>query len=203
MRTFLLHAASLLAVTAATLLHAQTPSEIDPMLGADKGGNVFVGPTLPFGMAKPGPDYGNNQGNSGWRATGNLNGFSQLHVSGTGGGPKYGNILVQPQAGKADPAHASAPREDEHAEVGYYSVKLGSSGIRAEVTTARRTPVYRFTWPANGERTLLVDVGHLPRSHKAKRPKRSSGLRLRRHTQSRRRRMEQGTLHHQDHRRHA
>jgi putative alpha-1,2-mannosidase len=28
------------------------------MLGADRGGNVFVGPTLPFGMAKPGPDYG-------------------------------------------------------------------------------------------------------------------------------------------------
>jgi predicted alpha-1,2-mannosidase len=161
MRTFLLHAASLVAVTAATLLHAQTPSEIDPMLGADKGGNIFVGPTLPFGMAKPGPDYGNNQGNAGWRATGDLNGFSQLHVSGTGGGPKYGNILVQPQAGKADPAHASAPREDEHAEVGYYSVKLAGSGIKAEVTTARRTPIYRFTYPENKERTLLVDVGHL------------------------------------------
>ncbi len=108
MRTLLLHATSLLAVTAATLLHAQTASEIDPMLGADNGGNVFVGPTLPFGMAKPGPDYGNNHGNSGWLATGNLNGFSQLHVSGTGGGPKYGDILVQPQAGKADPASASA-----------------------------------------------------------------------------------------------
>lgn len=131
------------------------------MLGADKGGNIFVGPTLPFGMAKPGPDYGNNQGNAGWRATGDLNGFSQLHVSGTGGGPKYGNILVQPQAGKADPAHASAPREDEHAEVGYYSVKLAGSGIKAEVTTARRTPIYRFTYSENKERTLLVDVGHL------------------------------------------
>lgn len=131
------------------------------MLGADKGGNIFVGPTLPFGMAKPGPDYGNNQGNAGWRATGDLNGFSQLHVSGTGGGPKYGNILVQPQAGKADPAHASAPREDEHAEVGYYSVKLAGSGIKVEVTTARRTPIYRFTYSENKERTLLVDVGHL------------------------------------------
>ena len=153
--------ATLFAILVSPLLHAQTPSEIDPMLGADKGGNIFVGPTLPFGMAKPGPDYGNNQGNAGWRATGDLNGFSQLHVSGTGGGPKYGNILVQPQSGKADPAHASAPREDEHAEVGYYSVKLAGSGIHAEVTTARRTPVYRFTYPDNKERTLLVDVGHL------------------------------------------
>src|SRR5215475_285313 len=156
-----LRVAALFALLASPLLHAQSATDIDPMLGADKGGNVFVGPTLPFGMAKPGPDFGNNQGNAGWRATGDLNGFSQLHVSGTGGGPKYGNILVQPQAGKADPAHASAPREDEHAEVGYYSVKLAGSGIKAEVTTARRTPVYRFTYPDNKERTLLVDVGHI------------------------------------------
>src|SRR6185369_18085483 len=132
MKTLLMRGTSFFVLMATALLHAQTISEIDPMLGADKEGNVFVGPTLPFGMAKPGPDYGDNQGNAGWRAKGNLNGFSQLHVSGTGGGPKYGNILVQPQAGKADPAHVSAPREEEHAEVGYYSVKLGGSGIKAE-----------------------------------------------------------------------
>lgn len=131
------------------------------MLGADKGGNVFVGPTLPFGIAKPGPDYGYNEGNAGWKATGNLNGFSQLHVSGTGGGPKYGNILIQPQIGKADPAHSASPRKEEHAEVGYYSVILANSGIQAELTTARRTPIYRFTYPHTGQRTLLVDVGHL------------------------------------------
>ena len=161
MRTLLLGAASFVVLATVAFVHAQTSSEIDPMLGADNGGNVFVGPTLPFGMAKPGPDYEDNEGNAGWKASGNLNGFSQLHVSGTGGGPKYGNILVQPMMGKADPAHSSAPREDEHAEVGYYSVKLGASGIRAEVTTARRTPIYRFTYPKTGERTLLVDVGHL------------------------------------------
>jgi len=153
--------ASVLVLITAALLHAQSPSEIDPMLGADKGGNVFVGPTLPFGMAKPGPDYGDNEGNAGWKASGDLNGFSQLHVSGTGGGPKYGNILVQPMMGKADPAQSAAPREEEHAEVGYYSVRLGGSGIHAEVTTARRTPFYRFTYPSTGERTLLIDVGHL------------------------------------------
>ncbi len=153
--------ASLFFLTTASFVYAQTASDIDPMLGADKGGNVFVGPTLPFGMAKPGPDYGDNEGNAGWKANGNLNGFSQLHVSGTGGGPKYGNILIQPAVGKADPLHSAAPRKKEHAEVGYYSVILGNSGITAEVTTARRTPIYRLTYPRNGERTLLVDVGHL------------------------------------------
>jgi predicted alpha-1,2-mannosidase len=151
---------SLLFLTA-PLLYSQKASEVDPMLGADKGGNVFVGPTLPFGMAKPGPDYGDNQANAGWRATGDLNGFSQLHVSGTGGGAKYGNISIQPMMGDADPHHSAAPRQQEHAEVGYYSVRLVNSGIHAEITTARRTPIYRFTYPATGKRTLLVDVGHL------------------------------------------
>src|SRR6516162_4092956 len=114
MQTRLIRGAFLLALITTALLHAQNSSEIDPMLGADKGGNVFVGPTLPFGMAKPGPDYGDNEGNAGWEASGTLNGFSQLHVSGTGGGPKYGNILVQPMMGEADPAHGSVLREDEH-----------------------------------------------------------------------------------------
>jgi predicted alpha-1,2-mannosidase len=158
MRIFLVLCSALFV---STLTHAQTAQEIDPMLGADKGGNVFVGPTLPFGMAKPGPDYGTNESNAGWEAKGDLHGFSQLHVSGTGGGPKYGNILVQAQVGKADPAHASSPREDEHAEVGYYAVKLANSGIKAELTTTRRTSVYRFTYPAGKDRTLLLDVGHM------------------------------------------
>lgn len=148
---------SLLPIT----LFAQRASEVAPMLGVDGGGNVFPGPTLPFGMAKPGPDYGDNEGNAGWKATGNLNGFSQLHVSGTGGGAKYGNISIQPMVGEVDPAHSSVARKNEHAEVGYYSVELGQTGIHAEITTARRTPVYRFTYPAKGERSLLVDVGHL------------------------------------------
>jgi predicted alpha-1,2-mannosidase len=160
MHTLFLRTLFVIAVSASAL-RAQTAAEIDPMLGADKGGNVFVGPTLPFGMAKPGPDYGGNESNAGWEAKGDLHGFSQLHVSGTGGGPKYGNILVQAQMGKADPSHASSPRADEHAEVGYYSVKLADSSIKAELTTARRTPVYRFTYPSGKERTLLVDVGHM------------------------------------------
>ena len=64
----------LLVLITTAFLHAQNSSDIDPMVGADNGGNVFVGPTLPFGMAKPGPDYGDNEGNAGWEASGALNG---------------------------------------------------------------------------------------------------------------------------------
>ena len=82
-----------------TALNAQVALHVDPFLGTDGGGNTIPGPSLPFGMIKPGPDVGANQANSGWEPTGDINGFSQTHVSGTGGGPKYGNILVQPTVG--------------------------------------------------------------------------------------------------------
>ena len=62
-------------------------------------------------MIKPGPDMvasGENDSNSGWNADGDIRGFSQTHVSGTGGGAKYGNILVQPTTG--DPSHSAHSR---------------------------------------------------------------------------------------------
>ena len=57
-------AAALMLLCLPLSIHAQRASEVDPMLGADGGGNVFIGPTVPYGMAKPGPDYGNNEGNA-------------------------------------------------------------------------------------------------------------------------------------------
>jgi putative alpha-1,2-mannosidase len=70
---------------------------IDPFIGSQGKGNVFVGPSCPYGMAKPGPDCSVGS-NSGYVADtlATVFGFSQVHVSGTGGGPKYGNISVMP-----------------------------------------------------------------------------------------------------------
>lgn len=51
---------------------------------------------MPYGMVKPGPD-GVSMPNAGWAPMPEpIKGFSQMHVSGTGGGQKYGNILIQP-----------------------------------------------------------------------------------------------------------
>ena len=66
---------------------AQSAQYIDPFLGVEGGGNAFPGVTLPFGMVKAGPDIGANSSNAGWAAEGDINGFSQTHVSGTGGEP--------------------------------------------------------------------------------------------------------------------
>ncbi|MBV9434503.1 MAG: glycoside hydrolase family 92 protein, partial [Acidobacteria bacterium] len=127
--------------------HTQAAKYIDPFLGTEGGGNVFPGPSLPFGMTKPGPDVGPNTGNAGWLAEGDINGFSQTHVSGTGGGAKYGNILVQPTVGEARSTDFGSPREGETASVGFYQVSLTRYATRVEITAARRAALYRFTYP--------------------------------------------------------
>src|ERR1700761_5709724 len=94
---------------------AQHARFVDPLLGADGGGNTFPGATLPFGMLKAGPDTGDNSANAGWTPDKPINGFSQMHVSGTGGGAKYGNVLVQPTVGAVLPADHGSARAHEHA----------------------------------------------------------------------------------------
>ncbi|MBV9148144.1 MAG: GH92 family glycosyl hydrolase, partial [Acidobacteria bacterium] len=140
--------------------HTQAAKYIDPFLGTEGGGNVFPGPSLPFGMTKPGPDVGPNTGNAGWLAEGDINGFSQTHVSGTGGGAKYGNILVQPTVGELRSTDFGSPREGETASVGFYQVNLTRYATRVEITTARRVALYRFTYPKSANANILFDAGN-------------------------------------------
>ena len=141
-------------------MQAQNAGHIDPFLGSDGGGNTFPGPSLPFGMIKPGPDVASNDQNAGWGASGDINGFSQTHVSGTGGGPKYGNILVQPTVGAPDPTNYGSARENEQASVGFYRVSLKRYGVAVEITAAHRAVLYRFTYPASQSANILFDSGH-------------------------------------------
>ncbi|HEY4358568.1 MAG TPA: GH92 family glycosyl hydrolase [Acidobacteriaceae bacterium] len=144
---------------------AQHVRFVDPLLGADGGGNTFPGATLPFGMLKAGPDTGDNTANAGWTPDQRINGFSQMHVSGTGGGAKYGNVLVQPTVGAIAPGDHGSARADEHASAGFYSVDLTRYHVRVELASARRSAIYRFTYPASTEANLLIDAGHLLSSY--------------------------------------
>lgn len=129
---------------------------VDPRIGSEGLGRVFVGASCPYGMCKPSPDCGVDN-NAGWAAMPEaVSGFSQTHVSGTGGGPKYGNILLD-VFGK--PLH----RATENISLGYYSCTFRENGWKAEVTTAERAAYYRFT-AAEGhsadEVMLKVDISH-------------------------------------------
>ena len=136
---------------------------IDPLLGAAGGGNVFPGPVVPFGMMKPGPDMFRGEGrdaNAGWDESAPIRGFSQTHVSGTGGGDKYGNILVTPTTGAVTPADHDSPRANERASAGFYGVTLARYNVGVEITAARHSAIYRFRYPAGAAANLLVDVSH-------------------------------------------
>lgn len=136
---------------------------VDPMLGVAGGGNVFPGAVVPFGMIKPGPDMvapHGHDGNAGWNENGDIRGFSQTHVSGTGGGCKYGNILVQATTGEVTPLDSASPRADEKASAGLYSVTLARYGVNVEITATRRSALYRFSYPQGSKANLLFDVSH-------------------------------------------
>ena len=133
---------------------------VDTFIGIDNGGDTIPGPSLPFGMVKPGPDTGTNEEDSGWGPKGAINGFSQTHVSGTGGGDSYGNILIQPTSGDPQSSHIESARDEEHGSIGFYGVLLLRYGIHVEITTAARASFYRFTYARAKKANILFDAGH-------------------------------------------
>jgi predicted alpha-1,2-mannosidase len=132
---------------------------IDPFIGTEGGGNVFPGTALPFSMVKLGPDCGNKYANAGWDANGNINGFSHVHVSGTGGGPKYGNILVMPVVGRLNINDYSSPRSNEKAEVGLYAVKLDKYNVSVRLSSTHSVGLHEYTFPKSEESNILIDAG--------------------------------------------
>ena len=136
---------------------APLTSYVDPRIGSEGLGRVFIGPSHPFGMVKPSPDCTTGP-NSGWLPMPErVDGFAQTHVSGTGGGPKYGNILIMPFA-EFEPAEAFDYRMHEEIALGYYATTFQRSGIGVEVTTAPRASAYLFHYPEGGEKWLRTDL---------------------------------------------
>jgi predicted alpha-1,2-mannosidase len=132
---------------------------VDPRIGSEGLGRVFIGPSAPFGMVKPSPDCTASP-NSGWLPMpAQVNGFSQVHVSGTGGGPKYGNVLIAPFCSGMDRTAHIDYRATEDISLAYYATTFAQSGIRTEITTAARASMYRFTYPADSAKALAVDAG--------------------------------------------
>lgn len=132
---------------------------VDPMIGSEGDGRVFIGPSCPYGMVKPSPDC-TVRPNSGWLPLPTeVTGFSQVHVSGTGGGPKYGNIQIMPFSGALDKLDQAAFREEENVKLGYYETVFKGNQIKTEITTAEKVSFYRITYPKNTSKELKIDPG--------------------------------------------
>ena len=148
-----------LSGTLYTSAQTQLTDYVDPRIGSEGLGRVFIGPSCPYGMVKPSPDCTPSP-NSGWLPMPErVDGFSQVHVSGTGGGPKYGNILVTPFCNGMEQTQHLDYRTYENIRLGYYDTRFKQSGIRTEITTAQRASFYRFTYPEDSLKSLAIDAG--------------------------------------------
>ena len=162
------------------------PEIVDPLLHVDThigtaGGGfgqpqTFVGASMPFGFVRPGPDtagdlprevagFAHTSGY--WYLDGFIEGFSQLHLSGTGI-EDLGNVLLMPTFGMSP----SKTREEgyrqrfrhanETTEAGYYAVTLDDTGVFVELTADTFAGVHRYTFPDERPSApmVIVDVSH-------------------------------------------
>ena len=141
----------------------------DLFVGTGGHGHTFPGATLPFGMVQLSPDTNN----FGWDACSgyhqsdrSIMGFSHTHLSGTGIGDMLDVLVVPTRKPLAltpgttrDPNAGYRQRySEEHAEPGYYRVRL-ESGVLAELTATERTGLHRYTF-ARGPAHILIDFAH-------------------------------------------
>ena len=157
-------------------------SAVDPFIGTGgagfRVGSVNPGPTMPWGMAKPGPDTSSGGDAfpfyhcAGYYSEDTIMfGFSHTHLHGVGA-VDGGNILVMPTLGMSaakttDTGYQSHfDKATEEAAPGYYAVTLADTGIRAELTATTYTGVHRYTFPAGAaDPVVLVDAAHVLGGH--------------------------------------
>ena len=148
---------------------------VDPFIGTGADGHTFPGATVPFGMVQLSPDtqIRNFKQSYKWAAgyryeDKTILGFSETHFSGAGHSD-LGDFLIQPIAGEVrlEPGDADKPlsgyrsrfsHASEKAAPGYYAVTLADYGVRAELTATARVGVHRYTFPADREAHLLLDM---------------------------------------------
>jgi predicted alpha-1,2-mannosidase len=152
---------------------AQTAYEsVNPFIGTGEEGHTFPGATVPFGMIQLSPDTQIRPFKQSYKwAAGyryedrSILGFSHTHFSGAGHSD-LGDVLIQPIAGEVrleqgEPATGYPSRfrhETEQARPSYYAVTLDDYGVRAELTATGRVGVHRYSFPANQEANLLLDL---------------------------------------------
>ena len=160
---------------------------VNPFIGTGGHGHTFPGAVVPNGMIQPGPDtriYGWDACSGYYDTDTVINGFSHLHLSGTGCGD-YGEILLMPTVGKQQTvlseevvssdvsfaATGGSPaqtlpyasrfcHQSEVAAPGYYSVFLETYGVKAELTSTSRVALHRYTFPESSEAGFILDLDY-------------------------------------------
>lgn len=142
---------------------------VDPFIGSDYHGHVFVGANVPFGAVQLGP----NNETQGWDwcsgyhySDSILVGFAHTHLSGTGIGD-LGDILFMPVSDEFVPDKDSEipfawkstySHEKESAEPGYYFLHVNRYNIDAELTATERVGFHKYNFNAGGNSKIIIDL---------------------------------------------
>ncbi len=146
---------------------------VDPFIGTAYHGHTYPGAAYPFGQVQLSPDNGTQGWDwcSGYHYSDSmLAGFSHLHLSGTGIGdladlsflPVTVPVTFNEEETNADFVKRYSGKYshfDESASPGYYSLKIKSNGVKAEMTVTERAGLHRYTFPENGEKNIIINLG--------------------------------------------
>ncbi|MCU0461105.1 MAG: GH92 family glycosyl hydrolase [Bacteroidales bacterium] len=146
---------------------------VNPFIGTGYHGHTFPGVAWPFGQVQLSPDNGTQGWDwcSGYHYSDSvLAGFSHLHLSGTGIGdladisflPVTSDITFS--VGESNSQFVSRyagkySHDAEKAEPGYYTVTMKNNGVKAEFTVTERAGLHRYTFPGNGPKNLIINLG--------------------------------------------
>ncbi len=164
-----------LAVSCVGEKESKVPAEtnytqfVDPFIGSDYHGHVFVGANVPFGAVQLGP----NNKTQGWDwcsgyhySDSILVGFAHTHLSGTGIGD-LGDILFMPVSGDFNHEEnkdvpyswkSTYSHENESAEPGFYFLHIDRYDINAELTASKRVGFHRYSYNAEGNSKIIIDL---------------------------------------------
>ncbi len=142
---------------------------VDPYIGSDYHGHVFVGANVPFGMVQLGPNN-ETQGwdwSSGYHYSDSiLIGFAHTQLSGTGIGD-LGDIVFMPVSDDYNPEvnrdsafnwKSKYSHERETVEPGFYSVHIERYNIDAALTTTERVGFHKYQYNEGDRPGLIIDL---------------------------------------------
>jgi predicted alpha-1,2-mannosidase len=154
---------------------------VNPFIGASTSiakagamhglGKTFPGAATPFGMVQVSPNTitgGDNGSGYSYEHT-SIEGFAFTQLSGVGWYGDLGNFLVMPSTGPLKTSAGSPDHEtsgyrsaylkpSEKASAGYYKVFLSKYNTKAEMTAAPHSGILRFTFPANKQSRIQIDL---------------------------------------------
>ena len=132
--------------------------DVNVFVGTDGFGNVYPGAQLPYGGIQISPDCDDKDYDcaAGYKySKPTVQGFSLTHLSGTGI-PDLGDFLFLPGT-TSDPKPSALDHSKEAAHPGYYGLTL-DSGVKAEMTAAKRSGVFKFTYPEGSDAFVTIDI---------------------------------------------